>query len=671
MTRACFIATAIVGLCAAVPTARAADGWTYTVLATDLSPDASAINDLGQVVYAAREPVAAGQERGVIRLTDGIVTITLYESPVYETSTTLHVPYIDVNNAGEVVFASGGGVLPVGLYRVTSGGAVAIDPAPYTYYGNPSNAVLNDSNETVFLGVLGSGSSLADYRVVTVGPSGTVNDTAVFGGGIVAFSLLPGPTINSFGDTAIVLSEQTGGGEFRVRFRLARGDTPAFEDSILASGSLPGWRGVPALNDLRFGAAVVTSDGGVSQRVLMVVPEGLSGLSAGLVEVAASGADDILSLGGGVAISSTNLVVFGGVRTVAGGGQREFIAVKDVGQEPVIVVATGDTLGSGGPIVDLLPLATDEGFVHSRALSNRGNVVFTAAVDGVAAIVRAIPDAGLLSSNPVLPAPEDVLEDEGWRFRPGEPCTIGCGEAIGGARMTFYDPPVATGYRFTSEAADLRFTRVVVPAPLSGGDGSFNVEFDGGSQPLVAGEAFDFELFVPGGVSSFRITGIDLAEALDPGDPAAFVTGLSFASGASAEASFTMVPIVENTDDFDGDGVIASQDNCPLVFNADQADGDGDGVGNVCDNCVSTPNPSQADSNGNGVGDACEIVTRLCSVDADGDIDRNDIALITAARNRPASGSNDPRDVDLSGLIDVNDARMCTLRCDRAACAVQ
>jgi hypothetical protein len=57
--------------------------------------------------------------------------------------------------------------------------------------------------------------------------------------------------------------------------------------------------------------------------------------------------------------------------------------------------------------------------------------------------------------------------------------------------------------------------------------------------------------------------------------------------------------------DFDSDGRIDLEDNCPLAVNPPQADGDGDFVGDLCDNCPAVPNPDQADSNGDTVGDAC------------------------------------------------------------------
>jgi len=59
----------------------------------------------------------------------------------------------------------------------------------------------------------------------------------------------------------------------------------------------------------------------------------------------------------------------------------------------------------------------------------------------------------------------------------------------------------------------------------------------------------------------------------------------------------------ENTD---GDDIPIAQDNCPFLFNPDQADGDADDVGDPCDNCPSTPNPDQADQDGDLIGDACD-----------------------------------------------------------------
>lgn len=73
--------------------------------------------------------------------------------------------------------------------------------------------------------------------------------------------------------------------------------------------------------------------------------------------------------------------------------------------------------------------------------------------------------------------------------------------------------------------------------------------------------------------------------------------------------------------DSDNDGVLDENDNCPQVYNPDQADSDSDGIGDVCeadadadgdgvnngiDNCPLVYNPDQADSDSNGIGDACE-----------------------------------------------------------------
>lgn len=80
-----------------------------------------------------------------------------------------------------------------------------------------------------------------------------------------------------------------------------------------------------------------------------------------------------------------------------------------------------------------------------------------------------------------------------------------------------------------------------------------------------------------------------------------------------------------------------------------------DGAGNTCESPVTL---------------SVNTTPKRCDVDADGDIDRNDIGLITAARNKPASGPNDPRDADANGTINVLDARQCTTKCTRNSCAV-
>ena len=57
--------------------------------------------------------------------------------------------------------------------------------------------------------------------------------------------------------------------------------------------------------------------------------------------------------------------------------------------------------------------------------------------------------------------------------------------------------------------------------------------------------------------------------------------------------------------DSDGDGLLDSKDNCPEIYNPDQADFDQDKVGDECDNCSIVANPSQTDRDHDGIGDGC------------------------------------------------------------------
>jgi hypothetical protein len=59
----------------------------------------------------------------------------------------------------------------------------------------------------------------------------------------------------------------------------------------------------------------------------------------------------------------------------------------------------------------------------------------------------------------------------------------------------------------------------------------------------------------------------------------------------------------------------------------------------------------------------CDVVALL------GQIDRDDIDAIVAARNQPASGPTDPRDADADGTITVIDASLCRTQCAFPRCA--
>lgn len=121
--------------------------------------------------------------------------------------------------------------------------------------------------------------------------------------------------------------------------------------------------------------------------------------------------------------------------------------------------------------------------------------------------------------------------------------------------------------------------------------------------------------------------------------------------------------------DYDGDGIVDGEDNCPLVFNPDQTDADGDGAGDACDsdddndgvgdvqdNCPLVPNADQADADGDGVGDICDV-----DDDSDGAEDTIDNCPGTPNDQADADGDgvgdacdpfpNDPmNDVDMDGI---------------------
>jgi len=77
------------------------------------------------------------------------------------------------------------------------------------------------------------------------------------------------------------------------------------------------------------------------------------------------------------------------------------------------------------------------------------------------------------------------------------------------------------------------------------------------------------------------------------------------------------------------------------------------------------------DTDANHIPDECEIVVIPGDLDSDGDVDRNDMNIVLASRNQPASGADDPKDLNNDGVITTRDARVLRGLCSRPRCATE
>ncbi|MBD1389778.1 nidogen [Neiella sp. HB171785] len=130
---------------------------------------------------------------------------------------------------------------------------------------------------------------------------------------------------------------------------------------------------------------------------------------------------------------------------------------------------------------------------------------------------------GATPENPLMP----VTEGGNWEFD----FNVQENETI------FIDPDVAIGYDYVVDSGP-NFRSVTLPAGFD--DDIFQVIFDGQMATVNAGQEF---FFGADGVSEFRVTGIDIANMIDPSDTNAFVTGLSFVS--SGDVSMRQIPITQ------------------------------------------------------------------------------------------------------------------------------
>jgi len=111
---------------------------------------------------------------------------------------------------------------------------------------------------------------------------------------------------------------------------------------------------------------------------------------------------------------------------------------------------------------------------------------------------------------------------------------------------------------------------------------------------------------------------------------------------------------LEMIGDTDDDGVLDNRDNCPKVYNDDQANSDNDSFGDVCDNCPYLDNEDQADCEDDGIGNACDD-----DDDNDGTPDEQDQCDCDPNKTSPGlcgcGRVDDPTDSDGDGVADCAD----------------
>ncbi len=114
----------------------------------------------------------------------------------------------------------------------------------------------------------------------------------------------------------------------------------------------------------------------------------------------------------------------------------------------------------------------------------------------------------------------------------------------------------------------------------------------------------------------------------------------------------TAINTVTRPYDTDADGILNSQDNCPLIANPDQLDSDGDGLGDLCDACPHNVPGVPVDATG------CSTLNLPGDFDRDGDVDAADFGSFTACcfgPQIPLTQACETRDLDGDDDADQSD----------------
>ncbi|MGB3756688.1 MAG: PEP-CTERM sorting domain-containing protein [Rivularia sp. (in: cyanobacteria)] len=143
---------------------------------------------------------------------------------------------------------------------------------------------------------------------------------------------------------------------------------------------------------------------------------------------------------------------------------------------------------------------------------------------------------GSSPENPLLP----VITEDGFNFD---------FNIIDPTVPIFIDPELAIGYDYVIDNGP-NIASVLLPTGIGDDlydlflfDAGLNNYVDSGLN-LTGGDTYNF---AGGGVDRFRVLGIETSAGLDPNNPTAFVTGLTFAS--SGNVQMRQIPITQNSEE--------------------------------------------------------------------------------------------------------------------------
>jgi probable HAF family extracellular repeat protein len=239
-------------------------------------------------------------------------------------------------------------------------------------------------------------------------------------------------------------------------------------------------------------------------------------------------------------VSGDGSVVVGYSQTHNNDGQEEeaFIWSSTQGMRSLQQVLTNDYgLDLTGWFLNEANAISADGLtvVGSGTNPNGLTEAWIASLDG-----EPVSQPGTTPTNPLLPTP-NPSNPNGFTF----PGVIIGDNGFGTTNPIFFDPIVSVGYDYSVTGGPL-FASVLIPSALPQGDSNFILELPGfGNYSLLAGTTFNLLGVNPLGFSDFRISDIDPAEMLDPTNPTAFVTGLTFT--APGTVTVTQNPIIQNT----------------------------------------------------------------------------------------------------------------------------